>query len=139
MVFLDEYLRQGELGGRRAAAQLSAAVQNYIEAEGDIPLGARIVCRIYANVRGLADVLVRTGVLDGIAQLEDFVRGFTRGKTLFDFVDVGAGKDRADDKIIGECTDYPGFHVKLTAYASRVIQVVLSGLSLPPAPFWLLP
>jgi hypothetical protein len=30
------------------------------------------------------------------------MRGFTRGKTLFDFIDVGPGKDRADEKIIGK-------------------------------------
>lgn len=100
--FQDEFLRDGEQGGRRAAAQLSAAVQDYIETEGTVPLGARIVCRIYANVRGLGDVLVRTGAIEDVAQFEDFVRGFTRARTLFDFVDVGAGKDRADEKIIGE-------------------------------------
>jgi hypothetical protein len=47
-------------------------------------------------------VLVRKGVYQDIIEFEDFVRGFTWGKTLFDFVDVGAGKDRADEKIIGE-------------------------------------
>lgn len=102
MIFLDEFLREGEQGGRRAAAQLSAAVYHYIEAESDIPHGSRVVCRIYANVRGLGEVLVRTGAIEQIGQFEDFVRGFTRGKTLFDFIDVGAGKDRADEKIIGE-------------------------------------
>jgi hypothetical protein len=55
-------------------------------------------------VRGLGDVLVRTGAIQEIAQFEDFMRGFTRGKTLFDFIDVGAGKDRADEKIIGKYT-----------------------------------
>ncbi len=60
------------------------------------------MCRIYANVRGLGDVLVRKGVYQDIIEFEEFVRGFTRGKTLFDFIDVGAGKDRADEKIIGE-------------------------------------
>jgi hypothetical protein len=57
---------------------------------------------MYANVRGLGDVLVRTGVIEELGVFEDFVRGFTRGKSLFDFVDVGAGKDRADKKIIGK-------------------------------------
>lgn len=108
MIFLDEFLREGEQGGRRAAAQLSAAVQNYMDAEADIPRGARVVCRIYANVRGLGDVLVRAGSIEDIGQFEDFVRGFTRGKTLFDFIDVGAGKDRADEKIIGEYMDPVG-------------------------------
>lgn len=101
--FPDKLLRAGEQGGRRAAAMLSAAVQEYVETEGTATLGTRIVCRLYANVRGLGEVLVRTGAIDEVAVFEDFVRGFTRGKVLFDFVDVGAGKDRADEKIIGEC------------------------------------
>ena len=60
------------------------------------------MCRIYANVRGLGDVLVCKGIYRDILEFEEFVRGFTQGKTLFDFIDVGAGKDRADEKIIGE-------------------------------------
>ncbi|KAI4954366.1 hypothetical protein J4E91_002079 [Alternaria rosae] len=103
MTFCDDYLREGEQGGRRAAGQLFADIHEYIENEcQDIPFGYRIVCRIYANVRGLGDVLVRRGIYEDIIEFEDFVRGFTRGKTLFDYVDVGAGKDRADEKIIGE-------------------------------------
>lgn len=31
--------------------------------------------------------------------VEDFVRGFTRSNELFDFIDVGYGKDRADVKV----------------------------------------
>ena len=53
-------------------------------------------------MQGLGDVLVRKGVYQDPSEFEKFVRGFTRGKTLFDFIDVGAGKDRADEKIIGE-------------------------------------
>jgi hypothetical protein len=60
-----------------------------------IPSDVKIVARIYANV------CVRAGIADNITQVEDFVRGFTRGRTLFDFVDVGPGKDRADEKLIG--------------------------------------
>lgn len=100
--FNDEFIQHGETGGRRAASQLYAAVQQHVETEtNNIPLGARIVCRMYANVRGLGDVLVRKGIIEHLGVFEDFVRGFTRGKTSFDFVDVGAGKDRADEKIIG--------------------------------------
>jgi hypothetical protein len=101
--FTDDFLQQGEAGGRRAASQLYAAVQAYIEDESkDIPINSRIVCRMYANVKGLADVLVRAGAIKDIDVFEDFARGFSRGKTLFDFVDVGPGKDRADEKIIGK-------------------------------------
>lgn len=103
MIFHDNLVKGGEAGGRRAASQLYAAVQEYVDSEAkDIPMTARIVCRIYANVQGISDVLVRTGTLQEAAHFQDFVRGFTRGKTLFDFIDVGAGNDRADEKIIGE-------------------------------------
>jgi hypothetical protein len=40
--------------------------------------------------------------LESPAYLNDFARGFTGSKQLFDFVDVGSGKDRADDKISGK-------------------------------------
>lgn len=80
------------------------AVRDWIENEArEVPLTSRVLCRIYANVRGLGDVLVRTGAVATIEDFEDFVRGFTRAKSLFDFIDVGAGKDRADEKIIGPC------------------------------------
>lgn len=107
MIFRSEFIREGEQGGRRAAARLQVAIASYIEQETKtIPTESRILCRVYANVRGLADVLVRTGVVDDVTLFEDFVRGFTRGKTLFDFVDVGPGKDRADDKVIGTFLTY---------------------------------
>lgn len=100
--FQNDLIRDGEQGGRRAAAQIYSAVVNFIQREAkDIPNEARIICRVYANVRGLAEVLVRTGAITDVATFEDFARGFTRGKTLFDFVDVGPGKDRADEKLIG--------------------------------------
>ncbi|KAF2258290.1 hypothetical protein CC78DRAFT_587336 [Lojkania enalia] len=103
IVFQDEFFRSGELGGRDAAHQLHTAVQHHVQRElTDVPTDLRIVCRVYANVRGLAEVLVRIGVVEEITPVLDFVRGFTRGKTLFDFVDVGPGKDRTDEKL-NEC------------------------------------
>lgn len=102
MVFCTELIREGEMGGRRAAAQLQNAIARYIEQEAkDLPLEHRVICRIYANVRGLGEVLVKAGVIDDSAVFEEFARGFTRGNALFDFVDVGPGKDRADVKVIG--------------------------------------
>lgn len=70
------------------------------------PLEVRIVCRIYANVKGIAEELVRTSVIPDITYFEDFVRGFTTGKVLFDIVDVGMHDDCATEKIIGEYTQY---------------------------------
>lgn len=77
-------------------------IHNWIESEAkDVPLNARVICRVYANVLGLGEVLARAGVVEDAYDFELFMRGFTRAKTMFDFIDVGSGKDRADEKIIG--------------------------------------
>lgn len=103
MIFEDEFIREGVIGGKRAAARLYNEIFGYVEREtNNIPTTAKVICRVYANVKGLAEVLVKAGVADDVAQVEDFTRGFTTGRTLFDFIDVGPGKDRADEKIIGK-------------------------------------
>ncbi|KAF2272653.1 uncharacterized protein EI97DRAFT_202007 [Westerdykella ornata] len=101
MIFREELIQAGEEGGRKAAQLLHQAILNHIHDEmPNILSDVKVVCRIYANVRGLADTLVRVGAVPDIDTVEQFTRGFTRGRTLFDFVDVGPGKDRADSKII---------------------------------------
>ncbi|CAI6340885.1 unnamed protein product [Periconia digitata] len=101
MIFENDFVAMGEAGGRKAAAELHKAVELYVENETkSIPMESRIICRVYANVKGLADVLVRSGIVEDASVFESFVQGFTRGKILFDFIDVGPGKDRADEKII---------------------------------------
>jgi hypothetical protein len=59
------------------------------------------VCRMYANLRGLADTCHKAGIVPSVAHVEEFSRGFTRGKGLFDFIDVGPGKDRVCEKMSG--------------------------------------
>ncbi|KAK4541043.1 hypothetical protein LTR36_008412 [Oleoguttula mirabilis] len=100
MIFNNNFLRDGETGGRQAAAVLHDAVQKWsVEAVIETPPDVKVVVRVYANLGGLADVCTKAGLISSPNQLAEFARGFTRGKTLFDFVDVGAGKDRADGKI----------------------------------------
>jgi len=102
MIFHNKLIQQGEVGGREAAGLLWKAITN--ELQKYMPgLGNdyKVVTRIYANLKGLGDVCYRTGILDRASAMEDFARGFTGSKQLFDFVDVGMGKDRADEKISG--------------------------------------
>lgn len=82
---------------------LQEAVIDYVNNHlSDLPSDTKVVTRIYANVKGLADVCCRAGLVDDPLKVEEFARGFTRGRMLFDFVDVGYGKDRADDKLTGK-------------------------------------
>ena len=57
--------------------------------------------RAYANLKGLAQACIQSGKTKHVADLSLFAVGFTKRQALFDFVDVGAGKERADNKIRG--------------------------------------
>ncbi len=105
MIFNDTLLSKGEAGGKEAARLLWNSVAEYVNQNLDsIPSNYKIVTRIYANLKGLGDVCQKSGLIEKSEAIEDFARGFTGSKQLFDFVDVGMGKDRADDKISGKST-----------------------------------
>lgn len=61
-----------------------------------------IVVRAYANTKGLGRALRRDSKMRGNSDLASFARGFTQRQGLFDFVDVGSGKEEADEKIRGK-------------------------------------
>ncbi|EER42013.1 C-x8-C-x5-C-x3-H type zinc finger protein [Histoplasma capsulatum H143] len=99
MVFQDSFLQQGEQGGKDGANQLWAAIRDYASRNlPNIP-SPKIIARVYANVKGLADACYKAGLIERPGLIEEFARGFNGSRLLFDFVDVGVGKDRADDKI----------------------------------------
>ncbi|KAL9128435.1 MAG: hypothetical protein Q9217_002897, partial [Psora testacea] len=90
MIFDDKLIAKGEAGGKDAAGLLWSAVTADVHRR--VPnLGSdyKVVTRIYANLKGLGDVCNRSGIMDHPMLMEDFARGFTGSKQLFDFVDVG--------------------------------------------------
>jgi hypothetical protein len=60
-----------------------------------------VMVKAFANLTGLAQACVKNGKLKAGVSLNPFVVGFNRRYPLFDFVDVGAGKEEADNKIRG--------------------------------------
>ncbi|KAF1982431.1 hypothetical protein K402DRAFT_414940 [Aulographum hederae CBS 113979] len=101
MIFNGTFLQQGETGGRIAAYQLQQSILSLYQKlppNLQLPLNPKICCRLYANLKGLADILHRSGVVDDPSVVDEFFRGFTQFKQ-FEFIDVGSGKDRADTKI----------------------------------------
>lgn len=64
-----------------------------------------IVVRAYANIKSLQSACVRNGKMKSGASLSLFAQGFTQRRALFDFVDAGAGKEEADNKIRGTCSN----------------------------------
>ena len=92
MIFDDRFVQNGEAGGREAAGLLWNAVMDHFQSHPGLPSDVKIVTRIYANLKGLGDVFKKSGILSTPSTMEDFARGFTGSKQLFDFVDVGVGK-----------------------------------------------
>jgi hypothetical protein len=90
------------IGGEEAADTLLAALQPYVRSVTGEANGMDILVRAFANVNGLGAALVRDGRLEDAGQLRAFATGFSRRQVFFDFVDVGAGKERADFKVQGK-------------------------------------
>ena len=101
MIFQNHLLRLGEHGGKQAADMLKKSVSSWSKSL-ELSEGVQIAVRIYANARGLADTCRKAGIVSSPEVVEDFFRGFTQGDDLFNFIDVGSGKDRADNKMKGE-------------------------------------
>ncbi|KAK0652071.1 hypothetical protein B0T16DRAFT_94073 [Cercophora newfieldiana] len=96
LLFAGDYIRQGVEGGKRAAYALRSAI---LQQCGEHAAGIEVIAKVYANLSGLAKAMRRDGSLENESDLKDFSLGFSQGKATFDFVDVGHGKERADNKI----------------------------------------
>ncbi|GIZ43094.1 hypothetical protein CKM354_000633500 [Cercospora kikuchii] len=98
-LFLDKFVRDGADGGHRAAKKLQEAVQTYLEDLLSFQAHWRIVVRIYANVQGLISTYAKLRVTSDARKAAEYLVGFNRELPLFEFVDVGADKEAADNKI----------------------------------------
>ncbi|KAL8665392.1 MAG: hypothetical protein Q9202_002285 [Teloschistes flavicans] len=119
-IFRDVYLNKGEDGGRRAADELLGQIKKYLKELGLQAGSTDVVVRAYANIHGLGRACVKSGGMEATTNLHQFASGFTGRQPLFDFVDVGDGKEKADQKI----KDVFSFHI-----ASSRCKHVLLGIS----------
>ncbi|KZF24460.1 hypothetical protein L228DRAFT_259674 [Xylona heveae TC161] len=98
-IFHDELLKGCASGGAEAAHRLLSAAKDYVQKLSDFSGQWSIMVKIYANLGGLARKLVQIGSIKTVEDMTAFACGFTRHHALFDFVDVGMGKERADHKL----------------------------------------
>jgi hypothetical protein len=88
-------------GGKFAADELLSRVREYLRGIISDSDEMDVLVKAFANVEGLASALMREGKLRDVDQLRAFVTGFSSRLPFFDFVDIGAGKERAVHKIRG--------------------------------------
>ncbi|KAL8765568.1 MAG: hypothetical protein Q9209_007399 [Squamulea sp. 1 TL-2023] len=97
-LFNDNLIGQGALGGGEAANRLLNNIKRHIQ-QFEGAMHWRIIVRVYANIEGLLKKFAYIGFTEEENALRQFVAGFTQSQPLFDFVDAGQGKERADHKI----------------------------------------
>jgi hypothetical protein len=104
--FHEKYLSRGSVGGQAAADQFMEKVREYLSSLGsaiDDPKTVPVMVKAYANLSGLAQACVRDRKLSSVSDMAQFWLGFTRRYPLVDFVDVGSGREEADNKLRSNC------------------------------------
>ncbi|CAN9082727.1 unnamed protein product [Alternaria alternata] len=88
-IFNDEFVREKEEGGMRAARMLNEAIEKYLQQSVPQARSARIHVKIYADLTNLSKQLARSKVI-GLEKrsLSPFSAAFTRAISLFDFIDA---------------------------------------------------
>jgi hypothetical protein len=94
-------MNEGERGGRYIADKLVAAVQDLVAGFGKDFEHCDIVVETYANTEGLGQALVARGQVRSVEELRLFYTGFVCRQRMFAHVDVGRGKEHADQRIRG--------------------------------------
>ncbi len=100
-LFREKFLNHGLEGGKEAADELSGRVIDYLKGIKVETESLDVVVRAFANIAGLQSACHKKGLLEKAKSLTSFVHGFTQRRGLFDFIDVGPGKEIADFKIKG--------------------------------------
>lgn len=103
ILFKDEYLQQGEEGGRSAAKQLEAGLRAYLTTNLPSINEPKLLTKVYMNVKSLGETCARSGIISEPGAIHEFVRGFNETMSFSEIVDVGSGRNIAYDKIQGLC------------------------------------
>jgi hypothetical protein len=91
--FQDKYITKKAQGGESLADELLIKIREYLRPMFEDADSLDIIVRVYANLEGMANLLVREGKVRNLGQLRAFSTGFCGRVSSFDWVDVGVGKE----------------------------------------------
>ncbi|KAI5202680.1 hypothetical protein E4T38_05446 [Aureobasidium subglaciale] len=100
-IFHDYLYKAGSDGGADAAQELHDQIRAHVaECYPDRNTsGYDIMVQIFYNMEGLSHKLKSLGIFKNPNEMAPFARAFSLNKSLFSFIDVGSGKERADHKV----------------------------------------
>lgn len=91
-----------EGGGKNAADELHARTKDYLKGLNVDATNTEVIVKAYADFKGLQRACLKNGKMKNGASLSLFAHGFNQRQGLFDFIDFGAGKEGADNKVRGK-------------------------------------
>lgn len=101
-LFLDAYIKEGGVGGDRAARDLRQAIFDYLKDRPDFQHDYSILIRIYLGLQGLSRTYSEAKIISNSKVLFDFVQAFNKSHDFVEIVDAGNDKEAADRKIQGK-------------------------------------
>ena len=104
-------MSRNEAGGRDAADELHARIKDYAKKLKLDAENTDIAVRAYADLKSLRTACVRSGKMRESSNMSFFAHGFNQRHALFDIVDVGLGKEAADNKVRGWLRSTESFSV----------------------------
>ncbi|EDU46718.1 hypothetical protein TUN199_04822 [Pyrenophora tritici-repentis] len=92
-LFQDKYVTRKAQGGEALADELNIRIREYLRELFEDADSLDIIVRVYANLEGMANYLVRLDKVRNLGQLRAFSTGFCGRITSFDWIDTGVGKE----------------------------------------------
>jgi len=109
-----------ERGGDDAADELRQRTREYLSGIKEDFHQLDIVVKAFANIEDVSSTLTRRGKIRDKEKFRKFVADFNSKAAFFDFLHVGSGKERADQKIRGTfpSVDFSPYHGPLNSMCS---------------------
>ncbi|KAF2127384.1 hypothetical protein P153DRAFT_368689 [Dothidotthia symphoricarpi CBS 119687] len=101
-LFQDKYITRKAQGGEALADELLIRIREYLRPLYEDADTLDIIVRVYANLEGLANFLVRQDKVRNLGQLRAFSTGFCGRISSFDWIDVGVGKEGSSGRKVRE-------------------------------------
>jgi hypothetical protein len=91
--FHDKYITKKAQGGEALADEILIRTREYLRPQYEDADTLDIIVRVYANLEGMANYLVRLDKVRNLGSLRAFSTGFCGRISSFDWVDTGVGKE----------------------------------------------
>ncbi|KAL7776916.1 hypothetical protein CFE70_007336 [Pyrenophora teres f. teres 0-1] len=103
-LFHDKYVTRKAQGGEALADELNIRIREYLRELFEDADSLDIIVRVYANLEGMANYLVRLDKVRNLGQLRAFSTGFCGRITSFDWIDTGVGKEGGAGRKVRACS-----------------------------------